>query len=142
MLFLILSLSRSSQSICNSVRLDEAISYVISERLEVEKKLTIWIRLKWIRIQFFLENLFYVKFSLALVWLWLALAGSGWFLGGSSQLWMILGGGCGWLWQIQRSVRPHSKEFLWNKDNKNISWKQSQWSLYDKCGRSKAQGWR
>ena len=142
MLFLILSLSRSSQSICNSVRLDEAISYLISERLEVEKKLTIWIRLKWIRIQFFLENLFYVKFSLALVWLWLALAGSGWFLGGlasSGSFWVVGVAGSG---IIQRLVRPHSKEFLWNKDNKNISWKQSQWSLYDKCGRSKAQGWR
>ena len=45
---------------------------------------------KWIRIQFFSENLFYIKFSLALSWLWLTL-GDSWVALASSE-WF------GWLW--------------------------------------------
>ena len=75
---------------------------------------------KWIRIQFFSENLFYIKFSLALSWLWLALAGSGWF-------WVILAwllpalGDFGSLWLaltssgvIHRLVIPTLNKHLWN----------------------------
>ena len=82
---------------------------------------------KWTRIQFFSENLFYIKFSLALSWLWLALAGSGW-------LWVILGwllpalGDFGWLWLaltgsgiIHRLVIPACIVYLGEQSKENIT---------------------
>ena len=91
MLFLTLSPSRSSQSICNYVALMKPLLNIRKTRSwEEVDYLT---KTKWIRIQFFSENIFHIKSFIgsrlapvcsSCLWLtladfWVALAGSGWF---------------------------------------------------------------